>query len=154
MNKRDKENVLDYLKKRRLMSIATYSDKPWIATVYYVTDDDLNLYFLSDPTSQHARDFVKNNKVACAIFDSDQKATDKKVGIQLWGEVSAIKSLEKINWMLKIWHEVNPGLEDVLTLESMKKRVINAKVYKVLPKKIKFFNEKLYGPEGVKVFQL
>ena len=135
------------------MSIATYRETPWIATVYYVIDDDLNLYFLSDPTTQHGQDIAKNKKVACAIFNSDQKVTDQKVGIQLWGECLVVRSLEKIKWMLKMWHKINPGVECV-SLEKIKKKVVNTQIYKVIPKKIKFFNEKLYSKKEAKMFYL
>lgn len=41
--------VLDFLAKHKLMVVATYAKFPWIATVYYAFDNDLNIYFLSSP---------------------------------------------------------------------------------------------------------
>ncbi|NOY15254.1 MAG: pyridoxamine 5'-phosphate oxidase family protein [bacterium] len=150
----DKKALLDYLGSQRLMSVATYGKNPWIATVYYVVDDGLNFYFFSDPKTQHGQDIAQNDKVVCSIADSSQKVTDKKVGVQLWGRCRVVESLEKIKWLFRKWHENNPGVESFLNLENMKKGAIKAKAYRVVPKKIKFFNEKLYGPEGQKIFVL
>ncbi|MDP2744488.1 MAG: pyridoxamine 5'-phosphate oxidase family protein, partial [Dehalococcoidia bacterium] len=42
--------MLSYLKEHNAMTLATLSEgQPWAAAVFYVHDDRLNLYFLSDP---------------------------------------------------------------------------------------------------------
>ena len=60
------------------MVVATYGSHPWIATVYYTLDQDLNIYFLSDPNTIHCRQIAKNPKVAITIADSPQRPTSKK----------------------------------------------------------------------------
>lgn len=53
-----------------------------------------------------------------------------------------------------MWHQINPGKEEILNYQNMKDKVIEAKVYKVTPSRIKFFNEELYAEKEFEVFYL
>lgn len=154
MKSKDKDILLTYLKSQKLTTLATCGDRPWVATVYYVIDNDLNLYLLTSPKTEHGQNIAQNDQVACNIFDSHQQVTDKKVGIQIQGTASVVNAVQKIKWLLKMWHEINPGKEGILNYQNMKDKVIDAKVYKVTPSRIKFFNEELYPEEEFKVFYL
>ena len=82
MNAEDKQIILDYLSDPQhiLMTLATVNgDKPWVCSVYYVVDDDLNLYFISPPDAEHSTHIKENQNVACAIADSDQTLDIKKI---------------------------------------------------------------------------
>lgn len=149
----DKQKLLFFLKSQNLMSLATNNKKPWACNVYYVTDDSFNLYFLSEPTTTHCQNITKNKEVACAIADSRQKVTDQKIGVQIRGTANTVNSLNRIKWMLALWNKMNPGFEAIINLQNMQKKVIKAKIYQVKPEVIKFFNEKLYGSEGYKIFK-
>lgn len=148
---KDKEKLVSYLKSQRLMSLATCNKKPWASTVLFVTDDELNFYFISDPTAKHCRDIEKNPLVACTIADSHQKVTDKKIGVQLQGVANPVTGKKLLQTLLKLWNKANPGFEKIINFENLKH--INSKVYKIKPQMIKFFNEKMYGTEGVKIFR-
>jgi uncharacterized protein YhbP (UPF0306 family) len=134
------------------MSIATSARKPWIAIVFYAIDQDFNLYFISEPTTKHSLDIVKNNKVACSIVDSSQVVTDKKIGVQLEGVASEVKEKNKLQIILSMWHETNPGFEHVISIPNILKKIIKGRFYQVKPTLIKFFNEELYGSEGFEIF--
>lgn len=70
------------------MQIATAKDnKPWIATVYFIADDDLNLYWLSWPERRHSRELTENQYVAATIVI---KADKPVIGVQLAGEANEI----------------------------------------------------------------
>lgn len=148
-----KQKLLQYLKSHNFMTIATADGKPWVANVYYVVDDGFNLYFLSEPASKHGRDLAKNPSVSCSIADSNQKVTDKKIGVQLQGSAKIVNALAKIKWMLHIWNKINPGFESLINLKNIQNKVIKGKVYRVKPALIKFFNEELYGSEGFELFE-
>ncbi len=50
------------------MQLATVAkDQPWICTVYFVADDEMNLYWASLPSRRHSREIKNNPKVAAAI---------------------------------------------------------------------------------------
>ncbi|MFA4922838.1 MAG: hypothetical protein WC557_01450 [Ignavibacteriaceae bacterium] len=148
----NRQKLLDYLRSQNLMSVATHNKKLWICSVYYVIDSDFNLYFLSEPATEHCQDIIINGEVACAIADSKQKAASKKIGVQLNGITTQIINIQKIKWMLALWNKINPGFESIINLKNIKNKVIKSKIYKIVPKVIKFFNEQLYGPEGFEVF--
>ena len=114
MNSRDKKIISDFLQSQKLMSIATYNKHPWIASVYYVTNDDLCLYFISPPNADHSVHIKSNNHVACCIADSSQKAGSKKIGMQIYGTAKQEQGLETIKWMLRMYNKLHPSTKDKL----------------------------------------
>lgn len=144
----DKKDLLEYLQTQHLMAIATAGDSPWASTVFFVADEALNLYFVSDPASNHGKHIAKNPKIAISIFDSRQHVSDQKIGVQIKGNVVLVTDPTRIAEVLRLWNAHNPGFEHIITVESMEKGMIHSKVYKFFPTYAKFFNEKLYGPEG------
>lgn len=153
MNTRDRKNLSAFLDYQHLMTLATFDKKPWVCTVYFVTDADLNFYFVSSPKSKHCKDIEKNKHVAIAIYDSHTKNSDKKAGVQLQGSARLIKSWQETEKVLKMWNKKNPGKEKLITSENMKEGEISSRVFKVKPNYIKFFNQKVYGEEGSKIFK-
>ncbi len=139
-----KQHVLDFLKKHKLMSIATYGDHPWIASVYYSNDDDMNIYFLSSPETLHARHIAKNERVAISIAASDQKPSDTKRGLQLYGEAQQISDGAKIQHALRLWKETLNISDPLLTYQNMMKKVVKGRMYRITPKKIKLFDQHLF----------
>lgn len=148
METMDKKDLLQYLQTQHLMVIATVGDAPWASTVFFVADEALNLYFVSDPSSNHGKHIAKNSQLAVAIFDSRQQVSDQKIGVQMKGKVVQVTDPADIGEALRLWNAHNPGFEHVITVENMEKGTIHSKVYKISPTYAKFFNEKLYGPEG------
>jgi uncharacterized protein YhbP (UPF0306 family) len=148
-----KEELLKYLKTQRLMSIATFSKEPWIASVFYAVDDDFSLYFVSEPDARHCRDIEKNNIVVLAIADSHQTTKDKKKGVQIKGVALILEDEKEIEKAVQLWNKANPGIEEIITFDNIKNGAINSRVYVVKPVLVKFFNEDLYGNEGTEVFE-
>lgn len=144
-----KKNVLDFLGLYKLMTVATYGDHPWIASVFYSFDKDLNIYFISTPTTIHGRQMEKNNKVTAAIADSHQKPSDVKRGLQIYGCVEKISGVNKIRHALRLWKDfLNVNRPDI-SLENMKKGLYKGRMYRLTPKKIKLFDqEKFKVPDG------
>jgi uncharacterized protein YhbP (UPF0306 family) len=134
------------------MSLAVYDNRPWICTVYYYLDNDFNFYIFTSPKTKHGLAMSKNNKVACNIFDSHQKVTDKKVGAQVQGTAVVLNSIDKLKWALKMWNATNPGISSIINFKNMKKKIISGKIYKITPEKIQFFNEELYKDKEFEIF--
>lgn len=151
MQKLTKELIRNYLAKYNLMQVATQGkDHPWIASVYYTFDNDLNLYFLSDPRTKHCRQIANNPKVAVAVTDSDQDISKFKRGLQIYGLAKQIKSANKIKHALKLWKAYLKVKNPELSYENMLKKIIKGKMYQISPKKIKFFNQELFKVEDGK----
>jgi uncharacterized protein YhbP (UPF0306 family) len=153
MHMENKQKLLEYLRSKKLMTVATYGDDVWAASVYYTIDNDFSLHFLSDPDSKHVQDLHKNRSVACTIADSRQEAADKKMGVQLKGTAEEVTGMDRLMPIMDMWHAVNPGMESVLSIDTIRGKVVDSAIYKITPQYIKFFNEELYGAEGYEVFQ-
>jgi len=139
----DLEHVGKFLTDHTQMSASTSSNYPWIFTAYYTTDKDLNLYFLTSPKTIHAGQIATNPKIAVAIADSPQDLMGKKAGLQMSGLCTQLNDESEIRTALKLWRtKLNVENPDY-TYESMQAGKISGRMYKIVPKKIKFFNEHL-----------
>ena len=60
MDNAELDRVRAFLAEHTTMTLATVgpSGEPQAAAVFYVADEQLNLFFLSSPTSRHSRYFV------------------------------------------------------------------------------------------------
>ena len=151
-----KAQIFSYLQPRRLMSLSTIASKngPDICTVFYAVDKDLNLYFVSEPESNHVKNIIKNQTVGCAITDSNQSVSDKKIGVQLSGLAEKITGVEAASYAIDLWNAANPGISSIINLGSITRKVIDSEVFRIRPTKIKFFNEKLFGEEGAEIIEI
>lgn len=136
--------IKEYIQSHFQMVIATNGDHPWIATVYYSIDDDLNLYFLSNPATIHCQQISHNPQVAVSIADSPQPANAKKIGIQLYGLAEQVSGEKKITHALNLWRKSLNVTSDTYTYKGMMSKLIEGRMYKVVPKKIKFFNQEIW----------
>jgi uncharacterized protein YhbP (UPF0306 family) len=87
-----KQQILQYMKSRNTMTLATCRDNiPWAATVFYASDE-LRLYFFSSRESRHCQNLAANPRVAVTIQE-DYRDWRKIKGIQLEGVVREVESL-------------------------------------------------------------
>lgn len=94
-----------------MMQIATVSgDQPWICTVYFVEDENLNLYWLSLPSRRHSQEIAKHKKIAIAIpikFDKNPI-----IGIQAEGRAEVVTDSKQVARIMKSYTErYNAGKE-------------------------------------------
>lgn len=76
------------------MQLATSSNaQPWVCNVYYVTDEELNMYWLSFPSRRHSRELAKNPKAAITIA---VKTEQPVIGVQAAGEAKLITEQETV----------------------------------------------------------
>ncbi len=85
------ERVSAFLAKRTTMTIATVDreGKPQAADLFYVSDDRLNLYFLSGDRSHHAANLSRVNRVALTVHNDTWDWRDIQ-GVQIEGEARAV----------------------------------------------------------------
>jgi len=144
-----KKDVLDFLKLHKLMCLATSGKHPWTAWVFYCFDNDLNIYFISAPSTLHGKQMEKNNQVAAAIADSHQKPSDVKKGLQIFGTVERIAGINKIRYAIRLWKDFLSVERPDITFENMKKGLYKGRMYRLTPKKIKLFDQdKFKVPDG------
>lgn len=149
-----KQEIDRYLKTQRLMSIATYGNSPWIANVYYIHDSDLNLYFLSKHWREHCKAIDANNKVAVAIADSSQPIYRSQKGLQISGTAKSVNVISSLKWMFQMWNKLIAGSKGEKLSDP--KKFLDAglsKVYKITPKRIKFFNTELWPKDQFRILE-
>ena len=77
--------IEEYLKDAKLMQLATSIDnQPWVCSVWFAADQDLNIYWFSSNTRRHSTEVMNNQKVAAAIV-LPQTPQDPPRGLQLQG---------------------------------------------------------------------
>lgn len=135
-----KRQVLSFLSKYKLMTIATYGNFPWIASVFYAFDKELNIYFISNPRTLHAKQILQNSKVAISIADSSQKYSDLKKGLQLYGIAEEVKGLTKLKFALKLWKQSVGVIDPNLTSEG-----IAGSLFRITPKRVKLFDQRVFN---------
>lgn len=79
-----KKYVSEALNATDFFSIATVDDKGvWSNPVYFAWDKNHNFYFISQMSSRHMQNLVRNNRIAVSIYKTEQKGD--VVGMQLEG---------------------------------------------------------------------
>ncbi|WKZ25150.1 MAG: pyridoxamine 5'-phosphate oxidase family protein [Patescibacteria group bacterium] len=133
-----KQLIQEVLEKGYLMSLAIVdTGGVWVADVVYIHDDELNIYWMSDPDSRHSLAILGNNRVAATITANSQG--EDNLGIQFDG---VAEKLDGDRHDLAIKHfakrkKPEPSSdEDILQGDSW---------YMLKPKNIDLIYEKLYG---------
>ena len=151
-----KAKLLDYLKGKRLMIIATVSEAgPWICSVYYAIDDQFNLYFISSPTAKHVADLERNNKVAIAVTDTTQKFEMQKRGAQMIGTAEKLVSgSDEYAAAIKLWTETVWGYHDNRIFEQPGVKSMAGLLYRVKINHAKYLDEIDFGEHVAKDIDL
>jgi uncharacterized protein YhbP (UPF0306 family) len=135
-----KDLIKKYLSQSRMMQIATVDgDQPWICTVYYVEDEDLNLYWLSLPTRRHSQEIQKHNKVAIAVPVKFDKPI---IGIQTEGTAEVVNDAELIAKVMESYVSKYDSGKDFY--DNFVTRTNQHQLYKFSPKHYKLFDEEEY----------
>lgn len=144
------ELIRQYLPKGRMMQVATVGgDQPWICTVYFVEDDDLNLYWLSLPTRRHSQEIAAHSKVAVAVpIKFDKPVT----GIQAEGVAEPVTDKQTIaDIMRRYVDRYNSGQQFYdLFVAGQNQHVL----YKFTPSKYVLFDEVTFPDDGRKEINL
>lgn len=134
-----KKRVLEVLASTHLMSLATENDGGmWVADVIFVYDDDLKIYWMSDPNTRHSQAILKNPEVAGTITVSN-KSGESNFGIQFSGHAEKIDGARydlALKHLAKRGHPAPLPTDDVLDGDSW---------YTLTPSKIRLIDEANFG---------
>ena len=133
-----KDLIKKVLKKGYLISLATTDDGgPWVSDLIYIYDDNLNIYWMSDPDVRHSKAILNNSEVAGSI--TANHFGEDNLGVQIEGIAEKIEGqrydLAKKHF-LKRNRPIPKENEDVLQGNSW---------YVLKPTKIELIDEKLFG---------
>lgn len=136
-----RERIKEVLAKTHLMSLGVVDAQgPWVADVVFIYDDDMNIYWMSDPEARHSKAILKNNRVAGSITHSTQ-SKEPNFGIQFEG---VAEQLEGVQFQLLIKHlakrkHPQPDL-------SQAAKILDGDMwYKVTPTLIGLIDEENFG---------
>lgn len=133
-----KQFIFDYLEKNRRMTLATAENNvPWAATVMFAYDEKLNFYFISKPDTRKTQHLLVNPIVSVAINEYRNKA-GSTMGIQIEGRAEQLdknKAKRELGFFEKRFDWTGNYLHD-------------HELYKIVPKKIYYLNDEIFGPGG------
>lgn len=145
-NEQLKDIIKGFLEEYKNMTVATcVNDTPWGSTLFFASDDALNLYFISNPQTRHAQDIAANPKVA-VVINSNNQEHGKLRGLQLAGEGQMLNGQEAIS-AFAVYIKRNPIMQSFIS--SAEKLISgNVKIYQIRPTRIYFIDEVRFGKRG------
>ncbi|MCH8519274.1 MAG: pyridoxamine 5'-phosphate oxidase family protein [Nanoarchaeota archaeon] len=144
------KKLLEFLNSQKLLVFSTYNSRLWITNVYYCSNDECDFFFISESNSKHSKDLLNNSNVAFSVSWFDKDNLNNRKGIQGEGtciEITEDRELDEAVNLYKIKFDNNN-----LSSSYFKSNDNNYKMYLIKPKKIKFWNDEVYGEERVKIF--
>ena len=90
-----RERIREVLEAHSTLTLATTSNgRPWAATVFYASDPELCIYFVSDQRTRHARDLAQEPQCVAAIH-ADVSTWDEVLGLQVEGWAEPLTAGER-----------------------------------------------------------
>ncbi|MCP6719459.1 MAG: pyridoxamine 5'-phosphate oxidase family protein [Patescibacteria group bacterium] len=134
--------------------LATVDDNGvWSNTIYFAWDDNLNLYFISQPQSHHMKNLVKDPRIAISIYNTTQSTFDDVAGIQLDGEAHILTEKTEVNGAYAIYYgrkypdtSRNPRKEEDAYINNPEWQFV-----KIVPKHIYYFDTRFFDEERQEV---
>lgn len=119
--------IREYITKTVHMSLATVKDnRPWVCEVHFAYDENLNLYFISNPSTRHGQEIAENPNVAGNIVRQHEKS-DLPHGIYFEGSAEIIEaSAEDVERYCRYLERDKAVVEEWLSSEGKNK------MYKVI----------------------
>lgn len=146
-----RRSLLRILRENVLFSIATVArrNRAHINTAYFCYSTDLDLYFLSDPGSLHAKNLATNSSAAATVFRSAQIWGKPDRGIQLFGTCREVTGREAQE-AKRLYGERFPLYAAWLKGTSDEEKRLAAqlgsyRVYRFRPRSVKILDERVFG---------
>lgn len=150
MNQEVEQLVRKYIKEGRFFQLATVNgDQPWSCTLYYASDEELNIFWISKPDTRHSKEIDNQPKVAASIPIKFDDLT--VVGLQLEGTASLVEDSLEINEKVKLYCDKFKRGED--WFEEFISGSNPHKLYKLKPNKFVVFDRVNFSDDSRKEWQ-
>ena len=132
----------------KMMQLATsLKDQPWCCTVYFVANENKDIYWISKPNRRHSQEIMKNPK-ASATVPTKFVPGQSIAALQVEGEASLVEDSEEIKIVITSYeNRFNRGqewLEDFLNGNN------EHKLYKIVPSLIAVCDEEAFPEELIR----
>ena len=151
MQTEDREAIRAMLEAHNTITLATsHEDRPWAASLFFASDKRLNLYFVSDYRTRHAR-HIQECATAVATVNADCAGWGDVRGLQIQGQVTVVSGLERataLRHYLGKFHEVSALFESPKDKdeETIAARLKAANMYRLAPSFIRLIdNRRWFG---------
>lgn len=149
------QNLLQFINSQKLLTISTFNDQPWICNVYFAFDETMKKFiFISNPEAKHSVAIANNPKVAfTTVWFNPENLSDRK-SIQATGKCFSADPSEDepsnqiLQQYIDAYHNKFQTSKNWLTFEYLKTSG-KSKLYVIEPEYIKFWNDELFGKEGI-----
>lgn len=120
------------------MQLATsVNNQPWICSVWFGVDENMNIYWLSSTTRRHSKEVLKNNKVAGAIT-LPQTPNDPPRGLQFQGVAELLTDEKEVKKAMSVYAGRIFFEKDIL--EFMKNKEKPHRFYRIKPTQFVLFD--------------
>ena len=147
-----KSSICRYLVRYTTLSLATCRDgEPWSTDLFYASDDDCQLYFVSGVTSLHCKHIAANPRVSVSI--SRQCADWKDIrGLQLDGVASVVSEADR-DAVVEIYLAKFPALKKLHKASEILSIFRESSFYRISPEWIRLIdNSKAFGHKDEMLF--
>jgi uncharacterized protein YhbP (UPF0306 family) len=146
------ELIKQYLEQVKVMQLATsINGQPWVCTVSYYSDKDLNFYWISTIEREHSQAIAQNPKVAAAIVVHEGTPEERYIiGISLEGEAELLGEQIPVD-IGKSYIEKTGREPSLLSDIALGKKP--DKFYRLKPSKIVLFDTKNFRDNPRQVWQ-
>lgn len=134
-----------------LCSVATVNidQTSYINTAYFSYDESFNLYFLSDPQTNHCKNIECNPSVAITVFDSNQPWGEAPLlGLQLFGTARLLPITEQQDGAANYGSRFSAYNNYISSLTPRELDAFPSRFYQVHPQSFKILDEVSFGEEN------
>lgn len=86
------ESIKAYVSQANIMQLGTSeNDQPWICTLHFYSDADLNFYWCSTTDRRHSKELAHNSKAACYVLvHENTPEEDYVIGVSVEGHAELV----------------------------------------------------------------
>lgn len=146
-----RRSVLRILRSCVLCSISTVAPpgRAHVNTAYFAFSPRMEVVFLSDPGSLHARNLARNPSAAIAVFDSRQTWGKPDRGIQMFGRCAQAEGPRALD-AERLYGGRFPEYRRILRGATLEDRASASQLrtyrfYRFVPSTVKVLDEKVFG---------
>ncbi|WP_322801117.1 pyridoxamine 5'-phosphate oxidase family protein [Thermoflexus sp.] len=135
------EAALRFLSRRSTLTLATVDESghPYVASLYFVHDERLRLYFLSSPESRHVRHLTARPEVAVTVHGEPWDWKNIQ-GLQLTGIAETVEDPAERERVMARYREKFPFIEE------LPQALAHARLYRITPRWVRWIdNTKGFG---------
>jgi uncharacterized protein YhbP (UPF0306 family) len=147
-----KSSICRYLAGHTTLSLATcHNSQPWATDLFYASDDDCRLYFVSSGKTLHCKHIAANPHVSASI-SGEVDAWENIKGLQLDGVVDVVPEPER-DRVAETYLTKFPALKKLHKASEILRSFWESSFYRISPKWIRLIdNSKGFGHKDEMIF--